>query len=192
MVDSRPPVQSPPPRQSAPPPHQPQPARPAQPSPNSLTQQQGKDSDRPLQKDIDEQRKRGASSSKNWYREEGSVIGEDPASIDFVGSYPWTNVGEPGENRDDDTPITPPAWRAEEEQETIAEEQRRKSEMDARAARKVADRRQDDQLEKDYPSSPASAFRTQREKDAENDRARDSVHGMNRPAPVNRPHVPAE
>jgi hypothetical protein len=143
-------------------------------------------SDLPSQKEIDEQRKRGATPSKNWYREEGSVIGEDPASIDFVGSYPWPNVAEPGENRDDDTPVLPPAWRAEDEQETIAQEQRRKSEMDARANRKVADRRDDDPLEKDYPSNPASAFRTQREKDEENDR-RGRDHSVNKPTQPNRP-----
>jgi len=153
-----------------------------------------KNGDRPQQKDIDEQRKAGAKSSRNWYRDEGSVIGEDPASIDFVGAYPWPNVAEPGENRDDDTPIRPPSYRDEELQETMAEEQRRKSDMDARGRRKFAERIDDDPLEKDYPSSPASAFRTQREKDAENEkRDREQGHTVNRPVPQNRPQsAPAQ
>ena len=175
-------------------------------SPNSATSQQHErgrtdrdpdsarraDSDRPQQKDIDEQRKAGAKSSRNWYRDEGSVIGEDPASIDFVGAYPWPNVAEPGENRDDDTPIRPPSYRDEELQETMAEEQRRKSDMDARGRRKFAERIEDDPLEKDYPSSPASAFRTQREKDAENEkRDKEQGHTMNRPVSQNRPQTPS-
>lgn len=182
MVDAPRQAQNPPPRPPQPP-VQPQ----RQPS-NSPTppQKQGRDSaDRPQQKDIDEQRKGGAGSSKNWYREEGSVIGKDPASIDFVGAYPWPNVAEPGENRDDDTPIVPPMWRDEDLQETPAEEQRRKSEMDARARRKFAERVDDDPLEKDYPTNPASAFRTQREKDEQN--APPSDHSVNKPAPANRP-----
>lgn len=141
--------------------------------PNSLKQpdydhpQQHRE-DRPQQKDIDEQRKRGAHASGNWRREEGEVIGENPASIDFVGAYPWPNVAEPGENRDDDTILRPPFRDQFDVEETIAEEQRRKSDLDIRAARANAAEYKDDQLEKDYPTNPRSAYRTQAEKDREN------------------------
>lgn len=139
-------------------------------------------SDRPQQKDIDEQRLGGANASGNWRREEGEVIGENPASIDFVGAYPWPNVGEPGENRDDTTILRPPVRDSLEVQETPAEEQRRKSDNDARARALFAEKVDDSQLEQDYPSNPASAFRTQRRKDEES-----ANHRTNRPSEHNRP-----
>ena len=179
------------PQKNPPPAQRPQPH--TQPQPDSSTQQndsdspRNKDGGRLQQKDVDKERTLGANASGNWRREEGEVIGENPASIDFVGAYPWPNVCEPGENRDDFTPIVPPIGRDEEIQETVAEEQRRKSEMDARASRKAADRRKDDKWEKEYPTSPQSAFRTQREKDEQNAKGRD--HSANRPADHNRPQA---
>ena len=156
-----------------------------------IVDRKGRD-DRPTQADIDLQRLEGAESSGNWRREEGEVIGENPASIDFVGAYPWPNVGEPGENRDDATPLYPPVRDEFDVQETMAEEQRRKSDMDVRASAEAARRNEDSQLDKDYPINPAVAFRAQREKDAENDKRDRSggEHSMNRPvAEPNRPHA---
>lgn len=200
MVDPKAPPPPNPANRINPPPQQRNQSAPNSPTSNSPQSQQERGrtdrepskvaSDRPQQKDIDEQRLGDASASGNWRRDEGEVIGENPASIDFVGAYPWPNVGEPGENRDDTTILRPPVRDSLEAQETPAEEQRRKSDNDARARAIAAERVDDSPLEQEYPSNPASAFRTQRRKDEENaDRNRD--HRLNHPAEQNRPHSAA-
>lgn len=172
MIEHKPnPAKDPPPKAPAPPKDHPENYPAGHNSPTPRPQQKDVDKERLQQKDIDEQRKRGASASGNWMKSEGEVIGENPASIDFVGAYPWPNVGEPGENRDDDTPLYPTFRDQFEIEETVGEEQRRKSDLDIRAARASIERRKDDQLEKDYPSNPNSAYRTQREKDDQNAKA---------------------
>lgn len=51
------------------------------------------------------------------------------ASLDFAGSYPFTNIGKPGHNRNFDDPIEEAKW-AKSEYPLIADDQRQRSDKE--------------------------------------------------------------
>lgn len=143
-------------------------------SPNSASEGETR-----TQKQVDNEKR--AKGTGEWHKNEGDVVGEKPASIDFVGSYDWPNVCEPGENRDDDTPTLPPSnreydlQRLEMEDKLAADERTRTIERQQKAKEKFK------QQLADGTAPPPYAHR-QLEEDSQQ-------HGTNKPPnqPVNRP-----
>lgn len=52
------------------------------------------------------------------------------ASMDFVGAYPYTNIGRPGHNRNPEDPIEPAKWAEPQPYWGVAEDQRDRSDRE--------------------------------------------------------------